>query len=257
MPTIYTKVKTSLYQDGVLKTAYKIIKYPFSILKYKHFTKNVLVSKSIEDRFTWIYKNNHWEDEESISGKGSTLQYTENLRKQIPTLLSSFSISKIFDAPCGDFNWMAHLLPTINVEYIGGDIVRPLIDEHNKKYKNSRREFIHINLIEDTFPKADLMICRDCLFHLSFEDTKSVLNNFVNSDIKYLLTTTHINTNEFSNKNIRTGDFRLIDLFSAPYNFPLNPLVTIEDWIAPDPERQMCLWSREQISVALARFILN
>jgi hypothetical protein len=28
----------------------------------------------------------------------------------------------------------------------------------------------------------------------------------------------------------------------------------IEDWIAPDPERQMCLWSREQILLALRTF---
>ena len=38
-------------------------------------------------------------------------------------------------------------------------------------------------------------------------------------------------------EDISTGDFRFIDLFSKPYNFPSDPLYVIEDWIAPDPER--------------------
>lgn len=96
------------------------------------------------------------------------------------------------------------------------------------------------------------MLCRDCLFHLSFEDTKSVFENYLESNIKFLLTTTHINNSGFLNKDIQTGDFRLIDLFSAPYNFPANPLAVIDDWIPPEPERQMCLWSREQVSLALS-----
>jgi len=99
------------------------------------------------------------------------------------------------------------------------------------------------------------MICRDCLFHLSFQDTKSVLENFIQSNSTYLLTTTHKNMGgSFINKDISTGDFRCIDLFSKPYNFPTDPLYTIDDWIAPDPERQMCLWNREQVLLALRGF---
>jgi hypothetical protein len=71
--------------------------------------------------------------------------------------------------------------------------------------------------------------------------------NFINSKISYLLTTTHKNTNNFKNKNIKTGDYRHIDLFAHPFNFPANPLVRIDDYVLPDPEREMCLFSREQI----------
>jgi hypothetical protein len=212
----------------------------------------VLPLSSTEDRFTWIYKNNLWNSNESVSGPGSTLKYTENLRKELPNLLSDYSIKKIFDAPCGDFNWMKHLLPNIDVDYIGGDIVLPLIESLNVKYKTHNITFIHIDLTKDPFPKSDLMICRDCLFHLSFEDTKSVLHNFVASGIPYLLTTTHKINNEFVNRNIPTGDFRVINLFAPPYNFPPNPLVSIDDSM-PDIERQMCLWSREHVSLVLSK----
>ena len=98
------------------------------------------------------------------------------------------------------------------------------------------------------------MICRDCLFHLSFNDTKLFLQNFIESKILYLLTTTYINNGEFSNQNIKTGDFRLIDLFSAPYHFEENVLYRIEDSIPNETPREMCLWSREQIISAIGKF---
>ncbi|HLO15282.1 MAG TPA: class I SAM-dependent methyltransferase, partial [Anaerolineales bacterium] len=202
----------------------------------------------------WIYRNNRWRDEESVSGPGSSLKYTENLRKELPNLLKDYSIQRIFDAPCGDFNWMRHLLTTVDVDYIGGDIVLPLVESLNLKYKQDNVSFIHIDLIKDGFPKSDIMICRDCLFHLSFEDTKSVLRNFLVSETPYLLTTTHKNIDGFKNSDIQIGGFRRIDLFSPPYNFPSNALASIDDWISPYPERQMCLWNREQVSLAFAKF---
>jgi hypothetical protein len=87
--------------------------------------------------------------------------------------------------------------------------------------------------------------CR--LFHLSYEDTKALLKNFIDSNTSYLLTTSHMKLNNYSNYNIKTSDFRLIDLFSAPYNFPQETLLRIEDWRKPDPMREMCLWNRKQI----------
>ena len=45
-------------------------------------------------------------------------------------------------------------------------------------------------------------------------------------NINILLTTTHSTENNFINKDIITGDFRLIDLFSKPLNF--NEQLVIE-----------------------------
>ena len=251
---VLSKLKKSFQNEGVITTFIKIIYYPIKQLKYKKFQR-VLSLKSNEDIFTWIYKNNYWSSNESFSGTGSTLKYTKNLRKELPNLFSRYSIQKIFDAPCGDFNWMRHLLPFVKIKYIGGDIVKPLIDNLNINYKSNRISFLHFDLIREIPPKVDLMICRDCLFHLSFQDTKFVLENFIKSKSTYLLTTTHKNMDSsFINRDILTGDFRRIDLFSKPYNFPTNPLEVIEDWMLPEPERQMCLWDREQILLALRTF---
>ena len=255
LKVLIVKVKESLLQDGLLISVAKIVKYLSHNLQHKIFKSRILSLRSNEDRFTWIYKNNYWTSSESRSGVGSTLKYTENLRKELPNLFREYEIQQVFDAPCGDFNWMKHLLSSVDIHYIGGDIVKPLIEFLNINHKSKTVSFFHFDLIKDIPPHVDLMVCRDCLFHFSFEDTRAVLENFIKSNTPYLLTTTHKNENDlFTNKNILTGDFRYIDLFSPPYNFPRNPLYAIDDWMAPEPERQMCMWSREQIISSLKIF---
>ena len=261
-PNLLIKTFQSLRKRGLLRTIVRIVKYPFDPFMARQKEKRVFGHTNIEDRFTEIYKRNYWDHEESISGSASTLFYTENLRKNLPELFAKFSIKSVFDAPCGDFNWMRYVIKDYPIDYIGGDIVLPLIKSNYEMHKTSNIQFVHIDLTKDQFPSANLMICRDCLFHLSYEDTKAVLKKFVESNIYYLLTSTHINSKNFANKDIKTGSFRHIDLFSAPFNFPQNVLYRIldwrepepEDWREPEPEREMCLWSREQIISALNTF---
>jgi len=209
----------------------------------------------IEERFTKIYKENMWNGNESRSGFGSGLAYTENLRAKLPPLIAKYQVKSVFDAPCGDLHWMRYLLPTLTIDYVGGDIVKELIEENRKNFSNARTQFMHMNLLEDPFPAVDLMLCRDCLFHFSYGDIRKMLRNFVASNIPYLLTTTHV-TGE-KNRDIVTGAFRQINLFDYPFHFDANPLERIDDWMKPEPERQMCLWSRTEVERALLRLETN
>ncbi len=258
MPSLLNKTLSSLKNRGLIKTLRNVVRYsfnryPLNLIKRNRFQKNVLSLDKIEDRFTAIYERNVWGNDESVSGWGSTLTYTAHLRSQLPALFEKYAVKSVFDAPCGDFNWMRHVLQANELTYTGGDIVEPLIAAHNEKFGSSATRFIHINLIVEKFPLSDLMICRDCLFHLSFRDTRSVLQNFVDSGIPYLLTTTYVNNGLFENKDIQTGDFRLIDLFSAPYILPRDVGFRVDDFQPPEPKREMCLWTREQIASALPR----
>jgi SAM-dependent methyltransferase len=209
---------------------------------------------SLEDRFTALYKGRYWggdKQNESFSGPGSTLEYTQVLRRELPKLFDQFAIRRVFDAPCGDFKWMKHVVHECpGVEYIGADIVTRMIKANNAQHANERIRFFHADLTQSEFPKADLMICRDCLFHLSYQDIKLVLNNFVASGIPFLLTSTHLGA--VANRDICSGDFRLMDLFSTPFNFSKDVLYRIEDWVPPFPPREMCLWSRDQVLSALS-----
>jgi hypothetical protein len=254
MTTLLTKTFIFLKRDGFLKTLHKILIKPIYVFKYAYFKKRILAQGNIEDRFTSIYKINFWSGVESVSGGASTLEYTKNLRDKLPGLFDKLSIKLVFDAPCGDFYWMRHVIKNTNLEYIGGDIVLPIIESLNENYRNERTRFIHIDLTKEKFPVADVMICRDCLIHLSYADTRLLLQNFVESNIPYLLTTTFINSNHFQNRDIATSDCRYIDLFSAPYNFPKDVIYRIEDWVEPYPKREMCLWSRDQVVQVLSKF---
>ena len=203
-----------------------------------------------EQVFTSIYTSNHWGDAESVSGAGSTLNYTENLRRNLPRLFTKYSIGTVFDAPSGDFNWMAEVVSEMPVKYIGGEIVRDLVTRNNDRHASNTIRFVHFDITRDRFPRADLWMGRDCLFHFPFAEIEKALELFVASKIPYILTTTHVNTG-FSNTDILMGGFRMIDLFSPPFNFPQSTLERIEDWIPGFPPRLLCLWSREQVCQAL------
>ena len=218
-------------------------------IKAKIFTYTLVRSNtSLKNKFTAIYQKTKAEDFESVSGEGSSLSYTSSLRKSLPIMFNQFEIKSIFDAPCGDFNWMRHVINGSEYTYVGADIVSKLIDSNNAQYANDHISFTQLDICKDPLVDADIMICRDCLFHLSYADIDDFIKNFIKSNIPLLLVTTHKNTDKyFKNRNIRSGDFRLFDLFSAPFNFPEKVLHRFDDYSDPEPAREMCLFSREQL----------
>lgn len=219
----------------------------------------ILALDNAEARFTSIFRQNYWGNRESVSGDGSTLANTANLRRELPRLFSGYGIKSVFDAPCGDFNWMRLVVAETRIEYMGGDLVEPLIRDNIARYGSETIGFRHFDIASQVFPKADIWICRDCLFHLSNEDIFRALRRFSQSAIPYILTTTHRpGSGGIKNEDITTGGFRRIDLFAPPFNLPADTLCRIDDSASPQaPEspqtpKDMCLWSREQVSAALA-----
>ena len=115
--------------------------------------------------------------------------------------------------------------------YIGGDIVQEIIDNNIRKFKNNKLDFIKLDITKENLPDSDLMICRDCLIHLSFKSIKLFFENFKKSKINYLLLTTYKlkDTNkEIDNLDIPDGEYREIDLTRPPFLLP-KPLHEILD----------------------------
>jgi hypothetical protein len=204
--------------------------------------------------FSEIHRRKYWSEGESVSGYGSTMESTANLRAQLQAFINARDIHSVFDAPCGDFHWMRHVVAEMDIAYRGVDIVPALISENIDRYARSNVCFSVSDITSEPFPRADLWICRDCLFHLSYADIARALRNFVASDIPYLLTTTYEGTGKFANKDIHTGDFRRIDLFAAPFSFPATTLAQISDTPPGDQPRSMTAWTRQQIADALPAF---
>lgn len=205
------------FWNKVLKPTLKKV----GIHKIWHILKNFLESrylttKSREDIFTRIYQKNSWKGKESVSGRGSDMDETEELLLQLPLLLKKYQIKTVIDLPCGDFNWMQHLDYDFD-HYTGIDIVEEIIQSNNKKYSNEKRFFKKKDCLNDDIGSADMLMCRDLLIHFSEEDIFSFLNNIQKAKIDYFLTT-HFNAEE--NSNIVTGQWHPINLTLAPYNFP-------------------------------------
>ena len=197
--------------------------------------------------------SNYWGNDESVSGDGSTLAYTHNLRHELAKFLRAFRVTSMFDAPCGDFNWMRAVELPQDFAYLGGDIVAKLIEALNARYATPARKFRAFDIARDAFPDADLWFCRDCLFHLPEDAALAALRGFARSRIGFVMTTTHLNVSGFDNRDIAPGDFRLIDLYKPPYRLPREVLYRIADYVYPYPQRELCVWSRAQVAAALAR----
>jgi hypothetical protein len=231
----------------------------FPFRKYKRIAdkRAILRVESLEDRFTRIYERNAWGSKESVSGSGSTYEMTIPIRRELPILIQKFQIESIFDAPCGDFNWMK-LVDLQGVFYSGGDIVGPLIRDLEESYSSETVSFVHIDITKSIFPKSDLVLNRDCLFHLSYLDIFAILQNFIASESKYFLSTSHDNETNFRNSDIASAGFRLIDLFLEPFSFSREYLYKIsESGEGALPSRHLYLWNREQVIRAhanLSRF---
>lgn len=206
---------------------------------------------SKENVFTSIWRNNYWGSGESFSGPGSTLDYTQDIRQKMPSIFDTYNVKSVFDAPCGDMNWMQHILEDANFTYLGGDIVGEIVNINKTKFANSKVDFIKFDITADVFPAADVWLCRAVLYHLSNRDIYLALEQFVASNIKYILTTNHLTGDAHVNKNIKTGDWRLLNLTLPPFNFPKESLWEINDYVEPHPPATLTLWTRAQIEAIL------
>ncbi|MCT7958201.1 class I SAM-dependent methyltransferase [Laspinema palackyanum] len=199
--------------------------FPDVIIFLTQLKARKLKNKPIDKIFVEIYTKNTWKSPLSRSGTGSELLQTSTIQQAIPIIIEQLNIQVVVDAPCGDFHWMKEVKLDV-LKYIGVDIVPILINENHKRYSNDKREFLVKNIISDPLPISDLIICRDCLVHLSFEDAIKSLKNFKQSGAKYLMTTTFIDCQ--INRDIITGNWRPLNLELPPFNFP-KPIKLINE----------------------------
>jgi hypothetical protein len=205
--------------------------------------------------FTAIHDENQWGSAATVSGPGSELSQTEDVRSLLPQLLRRLHINSMLDAPCGDFAWMQYV-DLGSCEYTGAEIVAVLVERNRARYASPTRRFIQADLSKDTLPRVDLILCRDCLIHLSFKDGLRVIDNFRRSGSTYLLVTNDPSLD--GNRPATTGGARGVNLLLPPFNFP-PPIESHRDRYEPrqgetliDPAKTLALWRLADIRAAVA-----
>lgn len=187
-----------------------------------------------------IYERGLWGKNGSkfYSGNGSHHpQFVKPYVEAVTKFFKSFATPiSVCDLGCGDFN-VGKQLVDYTRNYISVDIVQGLIDYNRASYQAEKLQFQCLDIAKDELPKADCVILRQVLQHLSNAEVKKVAAKLV--EYKYAIVTEHLPIGEFEpNKDILSGQgTRLkkqsgIDLLAPPFNLKakrLEQLLTIND----------------------------
>lgn len=210
--------------------------------------QNAVLGRSHRQRvFERIHAGNLWGDAESASGSGSGAAATAPLRAELPRLFAELGIRSLLDAPCGDFHWMRDVVGGLD-EYTGLDIVPTLIARNTALHGSSRVRFVCADLASDPLPRADAVLCRDCLIHLPTRVIIRSLRNVCASGARYVLLTNDTQAPVY--RDVPTGSFRPIDLRRPPFGFP-EPLRTIAE--AGSSSRTLAVWEVRDVGDVVAR----
>jgi hypothetical protein len=197
--------------------------------------------KPTHEVFREIYSRNAWGGMESVSGTGSDSSQTRLIEQRLPELWREYGVRRLVDVPCGDFRWMKRVVSHL-WDYVGLDLVAELIAQ-NAQYESAHVKFIHGDIISSPIPRADMILCRDCLVHLSFREGQLAVENLKRSGSTYLLTTT-FPLHDY-NEDILTGDWRTLNLQRPPFSFPA-PLEVINEgcteWDGDYADKSLALW---------------
>jgi SAM-dependent methyltransferase len=200
--------------------------------------------------FRHAYATNLWSEPESRSGPGSSLAQTAAIRRFLPDLCRRLALRTLLDLPCGDFHWMASI-DIAPVAYIGADFLPELIEANERRYAQPGREFRVLDLLTSSLPSVDLILCRDCLVHLSFSDVERAIANIRAARPTYLLTTTF--PEQRTNEEIRTGDWRPLNLQAPPFHWPPPEELLVEECTEGNglfADKSLGLWRVDALPVS-------
>jgi hypothetical protein len=194
------------------------------------------------DIFTEIYTTNAWGSQESVSGPGSTLAKTEQLRVTLPHLCKTLQVKTLADIGCGDWNWMRHV-DLSGINYAGFDIVEAIVQSNTKTFSSSNVCFAKYDCFDLLFTAhADLWLVRDVLGCYSFESIQRFFQTFRNTIVPYLALTS-VATDR--NINAEDGSYRPLNFELPPFSF--TPTMRIGDDTQWFRKKELFVLSRQQI----------
>jgi len=136
-----------------------------------------LAGLELAARFERIHAVNLWGAATSVSGLGSEPAAVGALAAELPALLRALQARSMLDAPCGDARWINRL--ALDVDYTGIDIVPALIVDLQRRAVAGelRGRYLRADITRDPLPRADAVLCRDALVHLSFAHIARAIDN--------------------------------------------------------------------------------
>jgi len=172
----------------------------------------------LRERFERIHATNLWGAATSPSGLGSEVGATSALSTALPRQLRELNVRSLLDAPCGDAQWINRL--GLELDYIGVDIVPAIVNALQQRAAagDIAGRYLLADITADSLPRADAVLCRDCLVHLTFAHIERAVDNLRRSGATWLITTTF--TAWQVNHDCEDGDWRPLNLCRPPFGWP-------------------------------------
>lgn len=128
-------------------------------------------------------------------------------------------------------------------------IVRERVEENRVRHPSLR--FEPLDLICGPLPDADIVLVRDCLVHFSFHDILPALKTILRTKARWLITT---HFPKHSNVDIALGQWRPLNLTSAPFHFPA-PDVIVQEGCEENggvfADKSLGIWRTTEIAAAV------
>lgn len=188
---------------------------------YPNYYKILNKQQSHSIIFDDIYRNEIWGKGQG-SGGGSSPEITKEYRKYLQSLLEKEYINSVVDLGCGDWQF-SKLVDWSNVDYLGLDCVKKVVEENKKLYEKENISFIYNDSSTEFDFSADLLIIKDVFIHWPNKQIIPFVNKLIKEkNFKYLLITNQNTRDELLNVEINPGEFHNLDFNLKPFNFNFN-----------------------------------
>ena len=172
--------------------------------------------------FEEIYERNLWG---FGSGHGSLPSVTKGYRAYLQQFMELNNVKSVVDYGCGDWQFSKYV-DWSNIDYTGVEVVKSLVDANNKQYSSDNISFMQSPADPAKLPKADLLIVKDVLQHLSRQDITRFIDRAL-SKYTFALITSNVIPADIVNMDIKTGEFRPLDLRLPPFNVKMTAVYSL------------------------------
>ncbi|MDX2289484.1 MAG: class I SAM-dependent methyltransferase [Hyphomicrobiaceae bacterium] len=136
----------------------------------------------LQETFERIYAEGKWGRSEDgapfCSGNGSKPEHSQAYEAYVADFLTAHpDVGRMVDIGCGDFQVSGRVLARLQrpIAYTGCDIVRPMIEQHQRQHGRPDRTFLVLDAVADDPPAGDLVVIRQILQHLSNAHVLAIL----------------------------------------------------------------------------------
>lgn len=151
------------------------------------------------------------------SGPGSHPYHTIDYVAFLSKFIHLNGVRTVVDIGCGDWKFSRNI-NSWGARYLGLDIVPSVIERNKALYARPGVDFALMPKTPDGVPAADLLLIKDVLQHLP-DATIDVYAKLVFPRFRFcLVTNSFTKLSTPTNVDIRSGDFRCLDLTAPPYN---------------------------------------